>query len=281
MKNTTYIKTILALAAVVLSLTSCVKDELYNTPHPERGAVAVTTDWSGKSSEADIPQSYAIRIGSEEQNANGDTNIFKTLLSPGAYAMTVFNVPDGISISGNTASISIAADGNIAPQPGYLFTCNNQITVVADDTLRTTARMTQNIRRLDIELTIAEGEYDRIKSATATLDGVASTIDVTTGQRSVTASTSAPLTRDEKKLTAFFRLLGIAPSASQTLTVDIDFTNGDKQRITSSLSDIMKDFNDDTAPVKLTGSLRLPVKGGFSGGIEGWQETDGGNTDAH
>ena len=39
-------------------LTSCVKDDLYDTPHPDRGAVVVTTDWSGKSTEADIPQAY-------------------------------------------------------------------------------------------------------------------------------------------------------------------------------------------------------------------------------
>ena len=45
--------TLLYLGAVTI-LTSCVKDDLYDTPHPDRGAVVVTTDWSGKSTEADI-----------------------------------------------------------------------------------------------------------------------------------------------------------------------------------------------------------------------------------
>ena len=41
-KKTRYM-TILT-AAIALSLTSCVKDELFNTPHPDLGAVIVTTD---------------------------------------------------------------------------------------------------------------------------------------------------------------------------------------------------------------------------------------------
>lgn len=43
---------LLYLIGAVTILTSCVKDDLYDTPHPDRGAVVVTTDWSGKSTEA-------------------------------------------------------------------------------------------------------------------------------------------------------------------------------------------------------------------------------------
>ena len=41
--------------ASVVSLSSCVKDDLYNTPHPDKGAVEVTTDWTGRSSDAVVP----------------------------------------------------------------------------------------------------------------------------------------------------------------------------------------------------------------------------------
>lgn len=279
--NKTIHKMIWTVAAAVLMLTSCVKDKLYNTPHPDRGAVVVSADWNGRSGEADIPQVYTIRIGSGEQNVSGDANLFNTLLVPGGYDLTVFNTPDSISVSGDMASVSGAIVGDIAPQPGYLFACRNRITVAADDTLRTTVKMIQYVRRLNIELTVADGEYDRIQSGTVTLGGVASTINIATGARAATANTSAPLVQDGKTLTVFFRLLGIVPSTSQTLTVDITFTNGDTQHIVSDMSDILKDFNNGVAPFKLTGSLRLPVEGGFSGGIEGWQEADGGNTDAH
>lgn len=76
-KKTRYM-TILT-AAIALSLTSCVKDELFNTPHPDLGAVIVTTDWSAKSAEAEIPQNYTLRMGTEEQAASGIINTFKTL----------------------------------------------------------------------------------------------------------------------------------------------------------------------------------------------------------
>lgn len=52
-KKTRY--TTILTVALALSFTSCVKDELSNTPHPDKGAVIVTTDWSAKSTEADIP----------------------------------------------------------------------------------------------------------------------------------------------------------------------------------------------------------------------------------
>ena len=51
--------------ASVVSLSSCVKDDLYNTPHPDKGAVEVTTDWTGRSSDAVVPADYILRIGGE------------------------------------------------------------------------------------------------------------------------------------------------------------------------------------------------------------------------
>ena len=36
----------MGMAAAVL-LSSCVKDTLYDTPHPDYGKIAVTADWSG------------------------------------------------------------------------------------------------------------------------------------------------------------------------------------------------------------------------------------------
>lgn len=56
------------LAAILLA--SCVKDELYNTPHPDSGAVVVTADWSDRNSDADIPQTYILSIDGQEQEAN-------------------------------------------------------------------------------------------------------------------------------------------------------------------------------------------------------------------
>lgn len=108
---------LLYVIGAVAMLTSCVKDDLYDTPHPDRGAVVVTTDWSGKSTEADIPQAYTLRIGGREQNVSSATNLFDTLLAPGGYGLTVYNSPEGISIDGNKATVN----------PVDLTGCNLQI----------------------------------------------------------------------------------------------------------------------------------------------------------
>ena len=42
------IRQCLIVAATALSLAACdVKDPIYNTPHPEQGAITLVTDWSG------------------------------------------------------------------------------------------------------------------------------------------------------------------------------------------------------------------------------------------
>ena len=44
------------VAAVLLA--SCVKDDLYNTPHPDKGAVVITTDWTDALAESTVPGWY-------------------------------------------------------------------------------------------------------------------------------------------------------------------------------------------------------------------------------
>ena len=39
---------ILYTAALLLAATSCVKDELHDTPHPDYGKITVTADWSDR-----------------------------------------------------------------------------------------------------------------------------------------------------------------------------------------------------------------------------------------
>ncbi len=279
-----------AIFAVAMSLTSCVKDDLYDTPHPSKGVIIVTTDWSGKDAEANIPQAYTLRIGEKEQSVSATTNVFDALLAPDSYGLTIYNTPEGISINGNTATVDGISDvtraaSSIEPQPDYLFASYQEINVTADDTLRITAPMRQLVRSLNLELTATEGDYNRVQSATATLDGVATAVDITTGTLADTpAQTTTAFTQDGGTFTLHFRLLGIVPTAVQTLTVSILFTDGHTQTVVSDLTGQLDGFNSGgtaTVPVKLTGDLRLHVEAGFSATITDWQQADGGNTDAH
>ncbi len=268
------------LAAILLA--SCVKDELYNTPHPDSGAVVVTADWSDRNSDADIPQTYILSIDGQEQEVSRETNVLNRLLPAGKYTLAAYNKADQVTVANNTASVNATSAKHINPMPGYLFASVQDINVVADDTLRVTARMKQLIRRLNLELTATEGDYSRVQSATATLSGVASVADMATGERSAAAQVTNTFRQDGNKFTLFFRLLGIVTTEAQTLTVDITFNNGDTQQIVSDVTESMKNFNNEAEPIKLKGNLLLPVEATVTGAtITGWNEVDGGTGDAN
>lgn len=263
-------KRILTHLVLLTLIISCSKGKPHQTPHPDQGAVVVTADWSGKSSEADIPQKYVLRIADVKQEVSGEKNTFKQLLDPGQYSLAVYNTPEHIAVDGNVASMEKSSAGDIAPSPGYLFASVQEITVLADDSLRVTAPMKQLVRRLDLELTATEGDYGRVQSATATLSGVASAVDIETGERSGAATVTETFIQDGQTFSLSFRLLGIVPNESQTLVVNITYAGGETQRIDSGLSDAMKRFNDEAKPMKLTGSLHLPIELGSSAAIGAW-----------
>lgn len=273
--------TYMAVLAAIL-LASCVKDELYNTPHPDSGAVVVTADWSDRNSDADIPQTYILSIDGQEQEVSRETNVLNRLLPAGKYTLAAYNKADQVTVANNTASVNATSAKHINPMPGYLFASVQDINVVADDTLRVTARMKQLIRRLNLELTATEGDYSRVQSAMATLSGVASVADMATGERSAAAQVTNTFRQDGNKFTLFFRLLGIVTTEAQTLTVDITFNNGDTQQIVSDVTESMKNFNNEAEPIKLKGNLLLPVEATVTGAtITGWNEVDGGTGDAN
>ena len=61
MKARQYINMVGMTAAVLLS--SCVKDTLYDTPHPDYGKIAVTADWSACGEGINIPATWTVTMG--------------------------------------------------------------------------------------------------------------------------------------------------------------------------------------------------------------------------
>ena len=170
---------------VALMLTSCVKDDIYNTPHPSQGAIVITTDWSSRADQAVQPVSYTLRVSgqsgqSDEQPEKGTTNIFHSLLAPAAYELLVNNTPEAITVTGDVATIASTDENNIEALPGYLFSATQTLDVVKDDTLFVTVGMLQHIRQLTLVLKLKEGDHDRITSLNATLSGIASSINLAT-----------------------------------------------------------------------------------------------------
>ena len=269
----------------VFSLTGCVKDELYNTPHPDKGAIVVQMDWSNLLPEA-VPESYVIRVDDYEQTVSGSTNTVERLSEPGEHTLTVYNKPQGITINGDIASVNEIIGGRavgsrVEPLPDYLFSISETVDVNKDDTLRITVKPRLWVRQANVALTVAEGDYQRIVAVTSALMGVEQSVNIRTGERQGTAvQVRNDFTVTDDKCNTSFRLMGIVPAEHQTLTVNIVFSNGDTQTIESDLSEQMRGFNDGNAPLTLTGTLRLPVDAGMAGSIEGWQEADGGEVNA-
>ena len=52
------IRYIMSGVAGLLLLNSCVKDELYKTPHPDKGRITITADWSHRSTDCPLPEEY-------------------------------------------------------------------------------------------------------------------------------------------------------------------------------------------------------------------------------
>ncbi|WP_317194596.1 FimB/Mfa2 family fimbrial subunit [Bacteroides intestinalis] len=266
----------------VFSLSGCVKDELHNTPHPDKGAVRVTTDWSIRSSDAVLPADYILHISNEEQTVQGETNTFKSQFLPGSQSLLVYHQAEGVTINGTTATVNSLADGTLNPLPGFLFSATRELDIPKDDTLKVAVPMKQHIRTLTLTLKLNPGDERRIASTAATLTNIASVMDLTTGAIAATGGkTTVPVfvpgtdngqTRatGQPVLSATMRLLGVTTGAQQVLALKITLTDGYVQTLTTDLTEALKNFGSNLKPLELDARLELQTDGQFSGTITGW-----------
>lgn len=278
-------KTVLPLAVAALifavTMTGCVKDELFNTPHPDKGAVVL--DIGG------LPggDGYTVDIDGRTFDATGGTFTVPGLFEPGTHTVTVYNRPEGFSVEELVARVAPlgaerrAADGLIHPLPGYLYSGTRQIEVTADDSLKVEMSVSQRVCDLLLELTVTEGDPERIASVRGTISGIAGAFDLAAQQTIGEAvSTAVEFTRTGDKLTADARLLGMTGDR-QTLVIDIVFTDGRTQTTESDMTEYLKDFGSDmTEAFRLAGDLNTPIETDMSATIDNWQPGNGGGEDA-
>lgn len=287
MKPTRYIP-ILAAAATALLTASCVKDTLYNTPHPNHGKITVTADWSARGEGIDIPATWTIAMGDYTGTETAATHAPDHLFAPGSYTLVAWNPAEGITVSGTTATVAPASGSQttgtfIDNAPGWFFTHAEQVSIEKDTDYPLTAAMQQRVRELQLELEVTQGRPELIQSVTATLSGIAGAFDMARGQTTgEPASTVFSFTRDGSRLTADARLLGTM-GAVQTMVLDIVFVDGGRtQRTEVDLTEAMKDFNDDmTTAYRITGTLETPVgMEECNAEITGWESVEGGDASA-
>ena len=292
MKVRQYIN-MMGMAAAVL-LSSCVKDTLYDTPHPDYGKIAVTADWSARGEGIDIPATWTVTMGDYTGTETSATHAPDHLFAPGSYTLAVWNPAEGITVSGTTATIA-AATGNRAGTdafvdnaPGWFFTHTEQVSIEKDKDYPLTAVMQQQVRELTLMIEPAGDAADRIESIGGTLSGAAGTLDFATGTHGTPSEVKLHFTKitdgdDAGKWTATVRLLGIAGDA-QRLTATLTYTDGNPQptSLKSDLTSALNGFNDGkTAPLTLGGTIaETPGEAGFTGEITDWETVDGGGVDA-
>jgi len=275
-------------AALTLAATSCVKDELHDTPHPDYGKITVTADWNDQGEGVDIPAEWTVTMGDYTGTETGATHSPDYLFKPGGYTLAAYNTPDGITVSGTMATVNAADGGFIVNTPGWLFSSVQEVAIEADTDYELTAVMHQQVRKLTLMIEPAGDAAERIESIEGTLSGAAGTLDFATGTYGTPSEVELRFTKitdgdDAGKWTATVRLLGIAGDL-QRLTATLTYTDGNPQptSLNSDLTSALNGFNDGkTSPLTLGGTIaETPGEAGFTGEITDWETVDGGGVDA-
>lgn len=290
MKARQYINMMGMTAAMLLS--SCVKDELHDTPHPDTGKITVTADWTDRGEGVELPAQWTVTMGDYTGTETGETHAPDYLFNPGDYTLAAYSTPENITISGSTATVApTAGDGTgsfISNAPGWLFTSVQEVTIEADTDYDLTAAMHQQVRQLTLVIEPTGDAADRIESIEGSLSGAAGTLDfatVTYGAASDVALHFTKITEgsDAGKWTATVRLLGIAGD-TQRLTATLTYADGNPADtgLESDLTAALADFNaDKTEPLTLGGTIaETPTEAGVEAGITDWEKIDGGGVDA-
>ena len=288
MRKTIYIIRYCVAATLLLAVTSCVKDELHDTPHPDHGKITVTADWSDRGEGVDIPAAWTVTMGDYTGTETGATHSPDYLFKPGGYTLAAYNIPEGITVSGTMAAVDAADGGCIVNTPGWLFTSVQEVAIEADTDHELTAMMRQQVRQLTLVIEPTGDAAERIESIEGSLSGAAGTLDFATGAYGAASDVALRFTKitsggDAGKWTATVRLLGIAGD-TQRLTATLTYADGNPQptSLESDLTAALADFNSDkTAPLTLGGTMaETPTEAGVEAGITDWEKTDGGGVDA-
>lgn len=257
---------ILVLLSVIFF--SCTKEELANPPK-----VTLTTDWANRTEGITIPSSYAVVINNKNLTYHDVINTLPQLAA-GIYPITVCNTADKITVDGTSATV--ATSGSIVNAvPGYLFYSELDVEFENDKEKAVTVVMQQQIRLLNIELTITDGDINNIESITASLSGVANTMDLKANSYSGTGLKVIPVfTRNGNKLNASVRLIGLTREA-QNLFLNITYKSGTSQQIISDVSSLLTNFGTEKyKPLTLKGSAEVFTAIETQTTIEAWDVQD-------
>ena len=288
-------KKIYTIILTALLLSSCVKDTLYDTPHPDHGMISVTADWSARGEGIDIPATWTVAMGDYTGTETSATHAPDHLFDPGSYTLAVWNPAEGITVNGTTATVA-ATTGNdagagafISNAPGWLFTSVQQVLIEKDTDYPLTAAMKQQVRELTLVVEPTGDAAGRITEIVAHLTGAAGTLDFATDTYGAASNVVLPFTKitegdDAGKWKATVRLLGVT-GTEQLLTGEIRYADGNPTPTTlkSDLTETLKEFNTGKGESLTLGGTLVETPEGMEvdgAGITGWKPVEGDDVNA-
>ena len=251
--KTLKIFTILNLVTMLFS--GCIDYPIYDISYHDYGKiVSLITDWTERGNDIGIPPNYTVKIGDYSNIFSGTNNPVGHLFPAGKNIINIWNVTDHLIISDMLANADYSSG-----ESGWFFTGRQEVKIEADGEHSITVFMQQQVRQLTFELEIAENAEYPYTSVSATLSGVAGTLNIddgTHGAPTIITLTFADDHRDDK-WKATVRLLGVTGDR-QTLTLTMNLTDAypSSCTITSDLSSQLALFNEDKK-TPLTLSARL------------------------
>ncbi len=283
-------------AATALSLTSCVKEDLYSTSHPEYGKITLTTDWANRADGVEVPTTYNINIGDYSETATEAVHTINHMFTPDNYRLVVYNPVEGITVNGTVATVDAATPESRAETykyingtPSYLFTNVQDITINKDNDYNINTIMQPQVHCLVLIIEPEGVAMSRIESMDGSLSGAAGTLDFAQdiyGEPSLVKLSFTKITEgaDAGKWRATVWLLGIA-GTEQKLSTELHFADNNPAPIIikNDLSITLKDFNKNKKETLVIGSKmkETSVDGNFSAVIEDWKAVSGGDTNAY
>lgn len=80
-------------------------------------------------------------------------------------------------------------------------------------------------------------------------------------------------------LSATVRLPGVMPGETQLLTLSLTLSDGHTHTLATDLTEALKNFGTDVAPLALDATLQLPTPAGIGGSITDWTVVNNGNVE--
>jgi hypothetical protein len=242
--NQSIMKIFTILIMVMMSFSGCIDYPIYDYAYDDYGKIiSLITDWKERGKDIDIPENYSVKIGDYTDILSGANNSIDYLFPAGKYIIHIWNETDNITVSD-----MIATAGYAAGELGWFFTGRQEVRIEIDRKHSIIVFMQQQVRQLTFELEITDNVKYRLTGVSATLTGMAGTLNMDNGTHNDPVNISLIFTENlnDSKWMSMVRLLGVT-GTGQTLTMTVNLADGDHSSFTfiADLSSQFDSFNED------------------------------------